>query len=125
MPSVEFGNNKTGTGEGGFADNSDPFEDDLEEAVKHFGQDALHSVVVDADIRIGVHLDQPDAEVLVNHEIEAEEFEGIAPLAGVHGVLGAEEAVEREVLHPEHEVALEVELVVAVLVVEELLEVLE
>lgn len=85
----------------------------------------MHFVVVDADVGVSVDLDEPDAEVLVNHEVEPEEFKGVAALAGVHGVLGAEEAVKREVLHPKHEVALEVEPVVPVLLLEELLELLQ
>lgn len=81
---------------------------DLEQTVQHVGDDVHHAVVVEAYVGIRVRFDEPDAEVLVNHEIEAEEFEGVAPLARVYRILATKEAVEGEVLHPQNEVAMEI-----------------
>lgn len=44
---MEFGANNQGTGESGFADNSDPFEDDLEEALCVFKQGDTNSDILE------------------------------------------------------------------------------
>ena len=52
MPKVEFGNNPTGSGETGFADNTDPFEDDLEEALCVFKQGDNNSDILEKNAKL-------------------------------------------------------------------------
>lgn len=71
----------------------------------------LHACVVDADVWIRVYLNEPDSEILVNHEVKAKKLERIAPLVGVQRVLGGEIAVNGNVLHPLDEITVQVQIV--------------
>ena len=87
-------------------------QDDCQHVVEHVRQQALHVLVRDAEVWVGVDFDQPDPEVLINQEVVAEEFEDFGPLAFEHLLLARQVRVNYQVLDPGQDVAPEIDAVV-------------
>jgi len=59
-----------------------------------------HVVVGEAQIRVAVHLQEPDAQVLVNQEVVPQELEAVFPLVPGDGLLAGEHGVDDQILDP-------------------------
>ena len=89
----------------------DDIERDMEDVLEEIGQDVLHFLVVQGERRVRVHLDEPDAEVLIDHEVESEQLVAVPTVGRVHFLLSCKVAVEAHVLHAGDEVSLDIELI--------------
>ena len=97
----------------------------LKEASKHIWDDISHTRVVQSYVRICIHFNEPDAKILIDHEVKAKELEAIAPFGWIHRLLGTEIAIKSQILHSAQEVSVEVEAVLAKFIVEVLLKLFE
>ena len=98
---------------------------DLKHVIEHFREKVTHPFVQIGHLWIRVDLDEPDSKVLVDHEIEAKEFEGVLPLARVERVAARHVAVDGDVLHSRNKVSLDLQIVLRILLVEILLKLLK
>jgi len=55
----------------------------LKEAIEHFWNDVLHPFIVDSNVWVGIDLNEPDSKILIDHEVEPKELEGVLPLVRV------------------------------------------
>lgn len=85
----------------------------------------LHPLVVQGQRWVSVDLDQPDTEVLVDHEIKSKKLVAIPAVGWIHLLLSSEVHVETDVLHASDKISPEVELIFGVLVVEVCLKVVK
>ena len=100
--------------------------DQRRQVLHHAQQQAVVPRVLLVDVRVGVDLDEPGAEVAVNEEVVAKELEGAAALAALHqAVAVGEHGVQDELLHARQEVGPEVNEAGAVGGVQERLQLLE
>jgi len=72
MPKVEFGGGNEGASNG-FADNSDPFEDDLEDALCVFKSGDGNSDIVEKNQKLVMFMVDLENEMIVNKPGVAEE----------------------------------------------------
>lgn len=106
MGSVSGGEDEVEGGGGGGRLGSEHHRD---EVVDEVGHGVLDEWVAESQVGVGVALDEPDPEVFVHHEVEAEEF--VSPWFSLEEVLfGREEGVDADVGHPLDQVSLQVEL---------------
>ena len=103
----------------------DGVECDPEHVMEHLREQVAHPLVQVGHLWIRVDFDEPDAEVLVDHEVEPEKFVGVLPLARVERGPTRHIAIDGNVLHPGDEVFLDLQFVLWVLVVQVLLKLLE
>ena len=93
--------------------------------VHHIRKQPLDEFVRDAEVGVGVALDEPSAEVLIDEEVEAEEFEGVLALVLQERLLCAEDGVNDQIPHPGDEVLPHIYIMLRPLLIEVGLELLE
>lgn len=50
---------------------------------EHVGDDSSKQLATDFKTRVGVDLDEPDIEILINHEIQTEYLEVVLQIVGI------------------------------------------
>jgi hypothetical protein len=100
-------------------------ERNLEHIVEHLRKQVAHFLIQVGDLRISIDFNEPDAEVLIDHEIEAEEFERVLSFARVQSRPAGHVTVNGDVFHARDEVPLDLEVVLRVLLVKILLKLIK
>ena len=81
-------------------------QDNLEHLVDHGRHQLARVLVRRANVRVRVDLNQPDAKILIHHEIVAEELVVILAVTGIQLILDSAKSVNNDVFHAWHEVAI-------------------
>ena len=77
----------------------DGVQRNLEHILEHLWNQNAHFLVQVGHLWISINFNEPDAEVLVNHEVEAEELERVLALARVQGRPTGHVTVNGDVFH--------------------------
>mmetsp|Transcript_9735 Transcript_9735/g.16401 ORF Transcript_9735/g.16401 Transcript_9735/m.16401 type:complete len:318 (+) Transcript_9735:37-990(+) len=101
----------------------DGVEADLEGVLEHVGDEAGQEWAAQLETGVGVDLDEVGLELVVDHEVEAEDLHGVEAALGVEFAVAGAEDVRGHLVHLGEDVALKADVQVGVALVDELLEV--
>lgn len=97
----------------------------LEHLADHFWEQSAHAFIQIGNLRVGVDLDEPDAEVFIDHKVEPEELKRVLSLARIKLITARHVTINSNVLHPGHEVLLYLQIILRILLIQVLLKLVE
>ena len=93
-------------------------KDNFEHIIDHVRNKRAHELTWSPKKRIVIALNQPNPEIFVQKEIETEQFKDVSAVIRVHFALGAKKSINDNVFNPRHEVLLNIQVVLWVVLVE-------
>jgi hypothetical protein len=93
----------------------------VKEVIHHLREQSSNVFVWHSQIRVSVHLDEPDTEVLINQEVKAKQLEAVLALVWVQLLPRRLVHIKHEVLYPLQEMLLHVQLMLWIYLIQILL----